>query len=236
MSLILVSVQVDTCKTAMPYPHSSSYYCQALEAAGIVPMLASCADAVAQASCADALLLTGGGDLCPEYYAYHVPQSCISPAERARDAYEIALFHAFLAQRKPVFGICRGMQLINVLLGGALWEDLSYELANELHTNGQTHEIEMIKGSWLSSLFGKQVAVNSYHHQACRTLATGLVLSAAAPDGIPETFCHEQLPIYGVQWHPERMFVPGERNDAEMRKLFVFWREQVEKQKREMVR
>ena len=234
MALILVSVQVDTCGTQMPYPHLSSYYCQAFAATGLVPMLASCADAASQAASADALLLTGGGDLCPAYYSYHVPQDHISLAGQARDAYEVALLRAFLALDKPVFGICRGMQLINVILGGTLWEDLPYELANASHTDGRIHEIEVVKDSWLSFLFGKRVMVNSYHHQACRTLAPGLRLSASAPDGIPEAFCHEYLPVYGVQWHPERMYVPGERDDSNMKKLFTHWQEQVKNRKKKI--
>lgn len=223
MSLILVSAQYDTCGQTMPYPHISSYYCQALAAVGAVPLLASCAPAEAQAAAADALLLTGGGDLCPEHYPYHVPCARISVSGQARDAYEIALLRAFLAAGKPVFGICRGMQLVNVLLGGTLWEDLPTELANEAHTDGQTHEIEMTEESWLFPLFGGSVRVNSYHHQACRDLAPGLIATARAADGLTEAFCHERLPIYGVQWHPERMYVPGARDDAGMRKLFTFW-------------
>lgn len=229
MHLILVSAQYDSCGTAMPYPHISSYYCRAFSDVGIVPVLASCAPAEAQAACTDALLLTGGGDLTPEYYPYHVPPETLSFSGRPRDYYEIALLRAFLAREKPVFGICRGMQLINVLLGGTLWEDMALELGNRTHTGGQMHEIRIGPDSWLFSRFGAQAVVNSYHHQACRELAPGLTETARAPDGTTEAFCHESLPVYGVQWHPERMFVPEECDSGGMRRLFAFWCEIVQK-------
>ena len=158
-----------------------------------------------------------------------MPHERISVSGQARDAYEIALLCAFLAAGKPIFGICRGMQLINVLLGGTLWEDLPMELANDAHMDGQMHEIVMREDSWLFPLFGEHFGVNSYHHQACRCLASGLVASAHAPDGLIEAFCHERLPIYGVQWHPERMYVPGEKDVSEMQKLFVFWKMRTER-------
>lgn len=225
MPLILVSAQYDTCKAATSYPHISSYYCQAFSAVGAVPVLASSAPAELQVSQTDALLLTGGGDLSPEYYPEHAPNVCLSDLNPARDAHEMALLRAFLKWKKPVFGICRGMQLMNVALGGTLWEDLPVELANEAHMDGKLHELEIGKTSWLSPLFGDKICVNSYHHQACRHLAPGLLPSAYAPDGLIEAFCHQDLPVYGVQWHPERMYIPGERNDAGMQKLFVFWNE-----------
>ena len=228
MPLILVSAQYDTCGRIMPYPHISSYYCKALAAVGAVPVLASCAPAEAQAAMTDALLLTGGGDLCPEHYFYHVPRERISVSGEARDIHEIALLQAFLKTGKPIFGICRGMQLVNVLLGGTLWEDLELELANEAHTDGQMHEVEICELSWLSTLFGERTHVNSYHHQACRHLAPGLVESAHTQDGVIEAFCHETLPIYGVQWHPERMFIPGVHDGAGMQKLFTFWKKRAE--------
>lgn len=233
MSLILVSAQYDTCGTSMPYPHMSSYYCQALAAVGAVPVLASCAPAEPQAARTDALLLTGGGDLSPAYYTYHVPPACISVSGQARDLYEMELLRAFIKLGKPVFGICRGMQLINVLLGGTLWEDLGTELANGAHTDGQMHGVKIAGGSWLRPLFGGEATVNSYHHQSCRRLAPGLTEAARAPDGIIEAFCHETLPVYGVQWHPERLLVPGEQDDAGMRRLFAFWNEVVQKHVKE---
>ena len=223
MSLILVSAQYDTCGRAMPYPHISSYYCMAFSAVGAVPVLASCASAELLAAQTDALLLTGGGDLTSAYYTYHVPPTCIYSSDRARDDYEAELLRAFLKAKKPVLGICRGMQLINVILGGTLWEDMETELTNSTHKDGQLHMVTFNRDSWLCELFGESATVNSYHHQACRQLAPGLVEAARTSDGVIEAFQHECLPIYGVQWHPARMFVPNERNDADMCRLFEFW-------------
>lgn len=221
MRHILVSVQKDK-DPASPYPGLSTGYCMALANAGLVPLLASCAPAEQQAAACDALLLTGGGDLTPEFYAYHLPMTALSFDDPARDRQELALFHAFLAAGKPVFGICRGMQLINAALGGTLWEDLVTECGNSAHTGGAGHEILLSADSALRGVLPERCVVNSFHHQACRVLAPGLVSDAVSADGILEAFHHRTLPLYGVQWHPERMA-------GDMDALFRFWRGIVEK-------
>ncbi len=110
----------------MPYPHSLLLLLSGTRRRRHCPLLASCAPAEAQAVAADALLLTGGGDLCPEYYAYHVPLSCISPFGTGPDAYEIALFRAFLAAKESRFLVfAGGCSSSTCYWAVRLWEDLS---------------------------------------------------------------------------------------------------------------
>ena len=103
-------------------------------------------------------------------------------------------------------GICRGLQVLNVVLGGTLYQDLPSQLGLE-HPGGTVHEVEACEGSDLERLFGKRFLVNSYHHQAVRELAPGLVADAVFADDerIVEAFHHTALPITAYQWHPERM-------------------------------
>lgn len=220
MRYILVSVQKDQ-DSAMPYPGLSTRYCAALADAGLVPFLASCVPVEMQASACDALLLTGGGDMTPEYYAYHLSKDYLSFDQTERDWQEFSLLRAFLEAEKPVFGICRGMQLMNTALGGTLWEDLETECGTTIHTGGSMHEICLTKESVLRGILSDHLLVNSFHHQACRDPAPGFIVDAHSPDGMIEAFHHNTLPLYGVQWHPERMMGEG---DHPMRRLFRFWR------------
>jgi putative glutamine amidotransferase len=203
MSIVLVSAHYDSEGTKNPYPHISSHYCAAVAARGSVPVIASCAPAEMQAAACDALLLTGGGDLDAEYYAYRNP-ALIRGANRARDRHEIELFWAFYNAKKPIFGICRGMQLINILLGGTLWEDIPSERGSSIHSGGKTHNIEVRAESKLYEIMGSGGTVNSYHHQSCCDVAPGFSVDAVAEDGVIEAISDETRGIYGVQWHPER--------------------------------
>ena len=224
MHHILVSVQKDADHSG-PYPHLATRYCAALYDAGLLPLLASCAPEAALAEVCDALLLTGGGDLTPESYVYHLSADRLSFDDPARDQQEFALFHAFLMAGKPIFGICRGMQLMNTALGGTLWEDLAVERGNAAHEKGRMHEICLTGDSVLRGILPDAMCVTSFHHQACRVLAPGLLADAYAPGGVIEAYHHRTLPLYGVQWHPERMAGEG---STPMRRLFRFWRGIVE--------
>ncbi len=228
MALILVTAHHDTDAAETPYPHISSWYCRALSDVGAVPVLASSAAPESLAAQTDALLLTGGGDVSPALYPYHVPKKRITGADYGRDVCEIALFHAFFAAGKPIFGVCRGMQLINILLNGTLWEDLPLEPGTQIHGDGKTHGVGIGPDSWLGALFGERAEVNSCHHQACRMLGEGLTENAHSEDGICEAFCHRSRPVWGVQWHPERMAPPPAGKGTDMRPLFDFWNRMAE--------
>lgn len=157
----------------------------------------------------DALLLPGGFDLHPRFYGQ--PISGAEDIDEARDEEELALFRRFLTWERPVFGICRGMQLINIALGGTLHQ----------HIDGHSKlgEVDRLHGSHtddavLCSLYGNEFVVNSAHHQSIDRLGNDLRAVQWADDGTIEAIRHEALPIFAVQWHPERMCGDYLRDDA----------------------
>lgn len=154
----------------------------------------------------DALILTGGGDIAPAYYFEESKGS--QPPDIARDAAEFALVYAFVAQKKPIFGICRGMQLLNVFFGGSLIQDLPPS-QQEIHLGeneqDKLHPISFCANTPLFDALGTGGIVNSWHHQAVGTLGENLIPAAWADDGVLEGFFHKSLPILGVQFHPERI-------------------------------
>lgn len=154
---------------------------------------------------ADGLLLTGGADVEPARYGEQTLDAC-GAVDLWRDTAEFAYAKAFIAAKKPVMGICRGLQTLNVVLGGTLYQDIPSQLGIE-HPGGTVHEVTAREGSNLERLFGRRFLVNSYHHQAVKTLAPGLVADAvfAGDERIVEAFHHTELPIAAYQWHPERM-------------------------------
>ncbi len=181
-------------------------YAEALKEGGALVLGVTDPDA-AEESCAlaDALLLTGGADVDPVRFGEAAMPKCGKP-DAWRDALELAYAKAFLAAKKPILGICRGMQVLNVALGGTLYQDIPTQLGFE-HPGGSLHEIEAADGSLLEKLFGKRFTVNSYHHQCVRDLAPGCVVDAVfAEDArVVEAMHHASLPVFAYQFHPERM-------------------------------
>ncbi len=163
----------------------------------------------------DGLLLSGGSDLHPSYYGEEpLPELDIVIPER--DEFEVALLKAALRRGIPIFGICRGMQVLNAALGGTLYQDIPSQLGPEGLRHCQetpkwqaTHEVEVRGGSAAAGITGGDtVKVNSYHHQAIKDLAEDLVVSAYAADGIVEAVESRDLSsrwIVAVQWHAEAM-------------------------------
>ncbi len=163
----------------------------------------------------DGLLLSGGSDLDPVYYGEE-PLPELGPTIPERDAFEVALLEAALARGIPVFGICRGLQVLNVVLGGTLYQDLPSQFGGDVLKHRQTtpkwqatHEVEVRDGSYLAEVSGQGVVkVNSYHHQGIKDLADGLVVSARSSDGVIEAIEGTDLSnrwLVGVQWHAEAM-------------------------------
>lgn len=161
--------------------------------------------AVQDALTCDGLLLPGGGDMDPKFYGQERIPACGEP-NLLRDAAEPLLLRAFLAADKPVLGICRGIQVMNAVLGGDLYQDI--KPFEHLPHNGhwaKVHTITVRRGTLLSRILGQDtVLVNSQHHQAVDRVAPGFTLAALSEDGIVEAiekpdarFC------LGVQWHPE---------------------------------
>jgi putative glutamine amidotransferase len=138
----------------------------------------------------------------------------VTKTNRELDYFEIELAKEAVSQHKPIFGICRGMQLINVALGGTVIQDLVSQRNTTLcHSQSSEAEKEVVhrvfveKNTWAHSIFGKDsFEVNSYHHQAVKDLAPGIKAAATASDGIIEAMESKDLRVFAVQWHPERLY------------------------------
>ena len=165
-----------------------------------------------QVDALDGLILQGGSDVSPKSYG-EAPLKREWSGDYVRDQYEIALLKEFLAQSKPVLGICRGAQVLNVAFGGSLYQDIPSQLAKAgVHRNWDLydrhfHKIKFEPGSQLAKLFpgAKAPMVNSIHHQAVKQLGKGLVVEAVSEgDGVIEALRAKSGPYaYAVQWHPE---------------------------------
>lgn len=170
----------------------------------------------------DGIMLTGGGDVDPMIYG-ETPHATFAAAEADRDAFEIALTRAAIAANVPYLAICRGMQLLNVAMGGTLIQDIPSQVPGALeHSVPEprahiAHEVWVSKDSQLSALLadhmedGETCHVNSRHHQSVAKAAPGFEVTATSPDGVIEAmekpgaaFC------IGVQWHPENFWRTGE--------------------------
>ena len=150
-----------------------------------------------------ALLLPGGGDVEP--WRYGRGNTASQGLDPERDTAELMLLERFIAAGKPVLGICRGIQIINVFFGGTLCQDLPCHAATD--GKDRFHTVYTVR-SPLLPVCGPVCRVNSAHHQAVDTLGQGLRAVQWAEDDTVEALCHDCLPIWGVQWHPERL--PGE--------------------------
>jgi putative glutamine amidotransferase len=212
----------------------SQRYIQTLTAAGALPWLiplVSDDEALRGIyESLDAIFLPGGADIDPASYGT-VPHATCDKTDRDRDRVEIALAKWAIADGKPVLGVCRGMQLINVACGGELFQDLATQLPGAIKHDyfpfgGQNHqrdylahEVRITPGSRLERLFGPgPIKVNSMHHQGVRSLGAGLVATAHAPDGLVEALEGEGASyLFAVQWHPEALT----EKDASTRRLFA---------------
>lgn len=180
----------------------SELYARALQQVGAIGVLDGChGDPEQLAERMDGLILSGGGDIHPAFYGQAISGQAVSVDEQ-RDERERDLLRCFCEQEKPVLGICRGLQVIDVFFGGTLFRELG---TARLHEN-TIHTVITSEGGSLREMFGERLLVNSYHHQAIRTLGHGLLVTAVSEaDGVIEGIEHEELPIMAVQWHAERM-------------------------------
>lgn len=159
----------------------------------------------------DGLILQGGADIDPQAYGER-PSELLMTTDPDRDRFELNLLRAFVEAGKPVLGICRGMQLINVAHGGSLYQDLVGAGATRsqhyipAQYDEHAHPLHMREGGWLASLYphSAQARVNSIHHQGIKQLGEGLDVEAWSEDGIPECVRGKgEGFVVGVQWHPE---------------------------------
>lgn len=186
-------------------------YIRALESAGLVPLAVPTMLAPERAGAALAavrgLVLSGGEDVAPDRYGA-TPHPRLGPVDPARDAAELALIAAARTRGLPILAICRGIQILNVALGGTLYQDLDSERPGSVpHAGEQTHQLRVEPGSLVERTLGTRAAtVNSRHHQAIRTLAPGLKAVGWAEDGVIEAVepADASAPwMVAVQWHPE---------------------------------
>lgn len=173
----------------------------------------------------DGLLLTGGGDIHPRHYGGS-SEIEVMRVDEDRDRVEFALLRHALRDDLPFLGVCRGLQVVNVALGGSLYVDLATERPEGIEhryypdwpREHRAHTVNITPGSLLARMLGaSQIQVNSLHHQGVRELAPGLVASAVAPDGLIEGLEVPQSRFgLAVQWHPENL-----QDDPVMRALFA---------------
>lgn len=161
----------------------------------------------------DALILSGGGDVDPARYGED-NAACFG-IDPARDEAENRLIEAFLRAGKPILGICRGHQVLNVFFGGSLVQHLpGAEKHVPTKAGDSAHETRALAGSFPALLYGERFPVNSAHHQGIGRLAPELEAVQWAEDGVIEACRHRSLPVYSVQWHPERMCLRHARADT----------------------
>lgn len=176
-------------------------YAEAVLRAGGEPRVVRWSDPRPDARDFDALLLCGGVDIAPDYFGEALLENSNVEIDAERDEFEFFIIKKFIELKKPIYGICRGIQLINVAFGGSLWQDMPSQcgLVHSSPDKDKTlwHDVLMTDGRVLS--------VNSYHHQGVKKLGNGLVCLGSAPDGTVEAIRHNELPVSAVQWHPERM-------------------------------
>lgn len=226
--IIGVTAYRNLSRSGFPQFSASENYIQSVIQAGACPVMippgVKEADLDTLVQRLDGLLLSGGGDIHPDFYGSG-EHPLVSDVDRDRDRLELFLLEKCMLLEMPLLGICRGFQLINVGLGGTLFEDISDQKAGSLKhdyspgwpRNHLAHEVSLAPNTTLARLFDKnRIQVNSLHHQGIRRLSDKLLALGSAPDGILEAFQIRDYPFgIAVQWHPEEM-----RADPKMQALF----------------
>lgn len=196
--------------TSTPLAYTSS-----IEKAGgvpvIIPFTGDHSNLPAMADLVQGFLFPGGNDIDPVFYN-ETPSSKLGATDKALDLFQMAVLELAMARKKPLLAICRGIQLVNVALGGTLVQDIPtrFEKSTLRHMQDKLsfdtdHAVEIEPGSRLHDLFGDRIQINSRHHQSIKEPGIGLEITARAPDGVVEAAQHRTLPMDLVQWHPELM-------------------------------
>ncbi len=208
-----VTVAIPQMGTDLFRRYMKSKYVRSLERAGATVRWIELEDtekAIKEALECDGLLLPGGADIEPALYGREREEKCGKP-NTIRDKNEVLIFRAFKETKKPVLCICRGFQLLNILCGGTLYQDIAdirkCSHSDFLRRAKAVHKVSVSEGSVLYNIFGKnEVGVNSLHHQAIEAVGENLIASAVSEDGFVEaTELMEHPFCLGVQWHPEHM-------------------------------
>jgi putative glutamine amidotransferase len=185
---------------------ASAPYVKAVRKAGALPILlpvVDAADAEAMLSLVDALVVTGGCDVDPANYGA-TPEPLLGPTDAVRDAADLAITRAAVDSNTPTLATCRGIQVLNVALGGTLVQHVDHHMRTDLY-NQDVHHVDIEPGSRLAKILGSEVVgVNSLHHQVLDRLGHGVVAVGRNHEGQVEAIEVEQAPaVLGVQWHPE---------------------------------
>ncbi len=182
----------------------------------------------------DGLIMPGGYDIAADFLGEE-PHAGIGSTYRPRDESEFALLKAALDTQIPVLGVCRGIQVINAVMGGTVYQDLPSEypgkglLQHSQKSLGDlpVHHVEIDQDSALGKTLGGECLVNSRHHQAVRNVAPGLRVVAKAPDGVIEAVENDDSSIQAVQWHPENLW----QNDPAQERIFTDFFKRVQKRR-----
>lgn len=217
MKKIIAVTAKSVIRSGEQYPTISvdQTYADAVRVAGAVPVITGgSVDPNDYADMADGLLLTGGESVHPRYYGEtfdNMADNCMETIQflrwgcnAARDEVEMALFDAFMRRQKPIFGICRGIQLINARTGGKNELDFPRHHAVE-HNTGISHKVIAEADSAVGRIMGREFISNSYHRDRLVSVGPDIRITARSEDGIIEAIEHCSLPVFGVQFHPERM-------------------------------
>ncbi len=177
-------------------------YCEAVDKAGGLPvLLPPIDDTEAYAATINGLIISGGADIDPSYYGEEILPA-VKLGSRKRCDFEFSLLRTVLSHQKPVFGICYGMQLINVFFGGTLYQDIDAQVSVAINHGKDYHKIVIAENRLLGN---GAFSVSSSHHQAIKALGKGLSAVAYSEDSLIEALTKEDYNfLIGVQWHPER--------------------------------
>lgn len=209
----------------------SEKFINSVESAGgipiILPHVHEIHDIEEQIDICDGIMLCGGMDIHPIYYGEE-PHQNLGFVNSKEDEYQIKISRIALNWHKPILGICRGHQLLNVVCGGTLYQDMSEILSDNIKHDQISkryepyHSINIVSNSKLEKILGSSTLVNSLHHQCIKELGTGLKATAYAKDGVIEAIeMPERDFVMGLQWHPEEMAMHRDENMLNIFREFI---------------
>ena len=218
-----------TCHHDLDYQYYLNHtYVQSVTEAGGIPLLLATGiknDVGTLVERLDGLLLSGGFDINPLFYGEE-PHRELGEVSPGRDDNELELARAFLQADKPILGICRGHQVLNVAQGGTMYQDIHAQIDEVVLQHVQkarrdhlSHSVKLVEGSEIATIFGtSSILVNSFHHQAVKDVGDSLTVCGTSSDGVIEAIVSEKHKfVIGVQWHPENTACAG---DVPSKKLF----------------